>query len=259
LKRENVSAAISLRNVSLQMHDTIHLHRIDLELGFGETVVVAGDVGSGKSLLLRMVLGLPGIQREDEVQLGGEVVVDGESVFGLSPGELRDLRRRIGLVKSDGGLIENMDVRQNITLPLTYHASKMGAEFISERYAAVLAALDCTVLGESKQRPVALNRVQQVYVALARALIVEPVILLADDPTRGLGAQAAEEIARHLFSSEVQLTRLIATTRLTPYLEWADRFFLLEEGEVVPLGDTSELMKCDHPWIRAELSRGNWD
>ena len=254
-----MSVAISMRNVSLQMHNTIHLQRIDLELDFGETVVVAGDVGSGKSLLLRMVLGLPGIQREDEVRLGGEVVVDGKSVFGLSSGGLRDLRRRIGLVKSDGGLIENMDVRQNITLPLTYHSSKMGAEFISERYEAILAALDCTEFSESRLRPVALNRVQQVYVSLARALIVDPVILLADDPTRGLGVQATEGITRHLFSSEMQLTRLIATTRLTPYLDRANRFFLLEDGQVVPLGDTGELMKCDHPWIRAELSRGNWD
>ena len=136
-----MTSAIAMRDVALKMGDARLLHEVNLDLQAGETGVVIGETGSGKSSLLRLVLGLPGIQREDQVRIRGEVLVEGVSVFELSSGELQDLRRKIGLVKGDGGLIENMDVRRNVALPLAYHASAMRGDQIESRCEAVLADL----------------------------------------------------------------------------------------------------------------------
>ena len=248
-----MTSAIAMRDVALKMGDARLLHEVNLDLQAGETGVVIGETGSGKSSLLRLVLGLPGIQREDQVRIRGEVLVEGVSVFELSSGELQDLRRKIGLVKGDGGLIENMDVRRNVALPLAYHASAMRGDQIESRCEAVLADLGIADLGRSGKRPVALNQEERAYVSLARARIVEPTILLADDPTLGLGVGASERLVGHLCGGG-QMTRLITTSWLPPYIDRADRFYLLEDGRILPLGGVAELGACEYPWVRDELA-----
>ena len=253
-----MTSAIAMRDVGLKVGDAHLLSGVNLDLRAGEMGVVIGETGSGKSSLLRLVLGLPGVQREDRVRIWGEVLVEGVSAFDLSSGELQDLRRKIGLVKGDGGLIENMDVRRNITLPLVYHASAMHGGQINARCEAVLSDLGIAHLGRSGRRPVALNLEERAYVSLARARIVEPTILLADDPTLGLGVGASERLLGHLCGGG-PMTRLITTSWLLPYIDRADRFYLLEDGRVLPLGRGAELEECEHPWVRAELAGSRRD
>ncbi len=252
-----MSTVIALRNLSLQMGQSLLLQQVNLDLAEGETGVIVGDTGSGKSTLLRLILGLPGMQREDQALIEGEVEVAGRQIFDLTQGQLQELRRQVGVVKGGGGLIENMDVRRNICLPLAYHASHISGDDIDRRCVEIMNRLDIAHLAVLGRRPVALNAEERAYVSLARALMVEPILLLADDATLGMGEETAQRFIAHLFTGR-GLPRLIVTTRLLPYINRGDRFYLLEEGTVIPLGDRQEVLECDHPSIRAEMANSSW-
>lgn len=253
-----MTSAIVLRDISLQLGDALLLREVNMDIGIGETGVVVGESGSGKSSLLRLILGLPGIRRDDRVELKGEIELGGQLLFALDQGQIQELRRRIGVVKGVGGLIENMDVLRNITLPLAYHTSSMSVEEVDQRCEKIMIELDIAHLAASGRRPVALNSEERAYVSLARALIVEPTMLLADDPTLGMGELATQRFVAHLFAGG-PMTRLVSTTRLLPYIKRADHFFLLEAGKLRPLGGMQEIIECDHPWVRAELESSRWD
>ena len=94
-----MTTAIELRSVSLQMAGRQLLREVNLSLAQGETGVVVGETGSGKSSLVRLVLAFPGAQREDLISIDGEVFVDGAAVFGLSRVQMQELRRKVGVVR----------------------------------------------------------------------------------------------------------------------------------------------------------------
>jgi len=251
-----MSTVIALRNISLQMGQSLLLQQINLDLAEGETGVIVGDTGSGKSTLLRLILGLPGMQQDDQMQLEGEVEVAGRQIFDLDQRQLQELRWQVGVVKWGGGLIENMDVRRNICLPLAYRASHFSGDDIDRRCVEIMNRLDIAHLAGLGRRPVTLNAEERAYVSLARALINEPILLLVDDATLGMGEETAQRFIEHLFAGR-GLPRLMVTTRVLPYVNRGDRFYLLEKGTVIPLGDRQELLGCDHPWIRAEMANSS--
>jgi len=185
------------------------------------------------------------------------VEVAGRPIFDLDQRQLQELRRQVGVVKGGGGLIENMDVRRNICLPLAYHASHISGDDINRRCVEIMNRLDIAHLAGLGRRPVTLNAEERAYVSLARALMIEPIVLLADDATLGMGEEMAQRFIAHLFTGR-GLPRLIVTTRLLPYINRGDRFYLLEEGTIIPLGDRQEVLGCDHPWIRAEMANSSW-
>jgi ABC-type transporter Mla maintaining outer membrane lipid asymmetry ATPase subunit MlaF len=249
---------VEFAGVSLEVGGRRFLDRVDLALGRGETLVVAGPPGSGKSFVLRLILGLPGMQRADQVRLWGEVRFEGESVFALSAGRLQQVRRRLGAIMRGGGLIDNMDLRRNITLPLYYHQSEvLRAERIEARCTQLMAGLGIAQLDRPGRRPVTLNQEERLCVSLARALIGEPALLLADDPTAGLDAGAAARLLDHFWAPPGRdggfpLTRLIAAASLAPYLGREARFALLREGRLEVLGDRRAVLESGDPWVRRE-------
>ena len=250
-----MTTAIALRDVSLSLGGERILDGANLALPVGATGVVMGETGCGKSSLLRLLLGLPGYQREDRAEIGGIVEVRAASIFDLGPGDLQAMRRSMGLIKGTGGLIENMDIRRNIGLALAYGTSGLRVDQVAARCQAVLEDLGIEHLAQPGLRPVALNLEERVYAELARTRVAEVDILLADDPTIGLGVGASQRFVDRLCEGAEQ-TRLIATTWLQPYLERADVFYLLADGRITLLGDADALAACDHPWVRAELAGG---
>ena len=195
-----MSTVIALRNISLQLGQSLLLQQINLDLAEGETGGIGGDTGSGKSTLLRLILGLPGMQQVDQMQLEGEVEVAGRQVFDLDQRQLQELRWQVGVVKWGGGLIENMDVRRNICLPLAYRASHFSGDDIDRRCVEIMNRLDIAHLAGLGRRPVTLNAEERAYVSLARALINEPILLLVDDATLGMGEETAQRFIEHLFA-----------------------------------------------------------
>ena len=225
--------AVLFSGVSLYINDRRFLDQVDLAIQEGETLVISGPPGCGKSLVIRLIMGLPGVPRGEEVAIDGEVFVNGASLADLSANEVQQLRMQIGSVLRSGGLIDNMDVRQNITLPLNYHFSDtVGPEAIAARCRLLLESMGMGHLDQPGRRPVSLNREETVYVALARALTIQPRLILLDDLTAGLSPAAADRIVRNIlrrpdFADEIPLhagemdrpvTRVITASNLTFWL-----------------------------------------
>ena len=265
---EAAPQAVVLDQFSLYVDGRCFLHRVDLTVAEGETLVVAGPAGSGKSFVLRAAMGMPGVPHGETVEFEGDVRVLGHALWQLAPHELQGLRMRLGSVMLGGGLIDNMDVRRNIALPLQYHfADVLSASQIQARCTALLAAVGHGHLDRPGIRPVNLNREERVYVALARALINQPHLLLFDDPAAGLSPGAAGRLVEFLFhrprfedgavlhdEPERQVTRLIATTDLADYLPWGDRFAVLSDHELRLLGDRQAVLESDDPCVDDLLS-----
>lgn len=263
---------VELRQVSIEVEGKRYLDHADLVVPAGESVVIAGLPGCGKSFVPRVVLGLPGMD-DDEVSLQGDVLVAGSSVPAMNSQQLQALRRRIGTVMRNGGLIENMDIRGNVTLPLTYHfRDVLDPDDIQARCDAVLDDLQLAHLGAPGIRPVALNQEERLYASLARALVCEPFLLLLDEPCAGLSPGSAKRLCRHVFSYEPGfspplppgplsthggsaggLTRIVTTVDLGHYLDFADRFILLSDGILTDLGDRSSLLGSTDPRVRELL------
>ena len=255
--------------VTLSVEGRRFLHRADLEVSEGETLVVAGPPGCGKSFVLRLVLGLPGMARET-VRFEGEVFVDGRSVFDESPQGLQRLRRRLGCVLRGGGLIENMDIRRNVALPLNYHyRDVMGAGDIDARCDALFRDMGLVDRAVAGLRPVLLNREERTYVALARALVNQPHILLLDEPTSGLSPDAAERLARFCFyyqpefspapapvedSAGKPMTRIVTAVDLQRYLDFGHRFAVLADERVQIVGDHEAVLSSSDPKVQRLMS-----
>lgn len=258
---------VEFRDVQLSVDGTCYLRGADLSVAAGESVVIAGLPGCGKSFVPRLILGLPGLD-EDRVELQGQVCVSGENVPLLNSQELQLLRRRIGSVMRDGGLVENMDIRANVSLPLTYHyRDVLGPEDIQRRCDLLLADFQLEHLGAPGIRPVAIHRRERLYASLARALVCEPFLLLLDEPCAGLDPGSARRLREHVFTYEplfepallqrrVALTRIVATADLGRYLDVADRFVLLWEGQLESIGDRTAVLASDDARVRQLLDTG---
>ena len=269
-------AIIRFEKLSLEMQGHVYLRDADLTIYEGESLVVAGLPGSGKSFVLRLILGLPGAD-DDEVHLEGDVTVNGQSVLQMPLADLQRLRRRMGSVMRDGGLIENMDIRSNVSLPLNYHhRGIMSVAEIEGRCDDLMRDLDLLELGASGIRPVSINREQRLYVSLARAFINEPFVLLMDDPAAGLSPGSAYRLKRFFFHYEPEfpthpsnqvrtgrpLTRVATTSDLGRYLDFGDRFVVLSDQKLRVIGDRQaiaasteqEVLELLAPEVRADAT-----
>lgn len=262
---------IAFERVSLWVEEHQFLDRADLTVARGEALVVAGLPGCGKSFIPRLVLGLPGMGMGESVRLEGRVLVNGASVADMSTVELRQWRCQVGAVMRSGGLIENMDIRHNIGLPLDYHCrERLEASAIDARCRLLLADMGLSELDVTGLRPVSLNREQRLYVALARALVAEPSLLLMDDPATGLSPASVDRIVDYCLRytpdfgdrqdgdrqpGEREGTRVVTTNDLSRYLAHGSRFVMLSEGRLVNLGDGAATAACGDARVQELLVR----
>ncbi len=256
---------VEMRDVTLEVDGQVYLSQANLEVRVGESLIVAGLPGSGKSFVIRLMLGLPGLGSGLRSHLEGEVLVDGVDVAATSGPELQQLRSRMGSVLRDGGLIENMDVRRNITLPLTYHhRTSMGKADIDERCDLLLQDLGLSQLNRPGLRPVGLNREERIYVSLARALANEPFLLLMDDPAAGLSPGCAAQLSDACFGyyprfpthpetqppSTLPLTRVTTTSDIGRYMAFGDRFVVLHEQQLHEVGGRDAVAASSEAHVR---------
>ena len=260
---------VEFRNVTLEVDGQVYLREANLKVNVGESLIVAGLPGSGKSFVIRLMLGLPGLGSEARTRLQGEVLVDGHDVAMKSAPDLQQLRSRTGAVMRDGGLIENMDLRRNITLPLTYHhRTAMGKTEIDERCDLLLHELGIDRLNKPGLRPVGLNREERLYVSLARALANEPFLLLLDDPAAGLSPGCARQLSELCFGyypkffthpesqplSTLPLTRVATTSDISRYWNFGDRFVVLDEQQLHVVGDREAVTSSSNPLVKMLFS-----
>jgi len=221
------------------------LRGVDLHVNKGENLVILGKSGSGKSVLIKCLVGL---QKADE----GEIEVLGKSISsGLSYGELNEIRLRTGFLFQNAALYDSMSVRENLAFPLRQHKKDMTKE---KREQLIAETLDNVGLAESiDQMPAKLSGGQSKRIGLARTLILHPEIMLYDEPTTGLDTGTSREISELMISvkekyktSSITITHDMLCARMT-----ADRIIMLKEGVVVAEGSYESLEKSDDEWIKS--------
>lgn len=222
-------------------------YTFDLRVVPGEFLAVMGPSRSGKSLLLELCAGLIRPQT-------GRVLVLGSDWEQLSDADQSALRLRIGVVLQQPGLLSNMTVFNNVALPLRYHR---GASSEAERAATVLAGLDALALTEVQNRfPAQLSIGEARCAAIARALMLEPEILLLDDAVSGLDAGMMERLQACLeqYRSRRTVTILISLRSPAPLLDRADRVVLLRGGRVEAVGSRDVVLRQAEPTMKSYLT-----
>ncbi|HJU19482.1 MAG TPA: ATP-binding cassette domain-containing protein [Stellaceae bacterium] len=223
-------------------HQTVH-DGLDLEVFAGEVLGVVGGSGSGKSVLLRTIIGL-------NRPHSGRIEVFGQDVATLDDRALRRLERRWGVLFQDGALFSSLTVAQNIEVPLKEHCA-MPAQLMDE-----IAALKIGMVGlaeEAGQKyPAELSGGMRKRAGLARALALDPEILFLDEPTAGLDPIAAAEFDRLIrdLQSGLGLTVFMVTHDLDTLVASCDRIAVLVDKKV-RVGTLEQLLDDPHPWIRA--------
>ncbi len=227
--------------------DKVVLEGLDIELPRGQTSVILGPSGTGKSVFLKLLVGL---LEPDE----GQIEVDGVRVDGATERELFALRKKIGMLFQDGALFDSMSVGDNIAFPLRRH-SDLDDDAID---AAVALRLEQVGLpGIEDQMPASLSGGMRKRVSLARAIVMEPDIVLFDEPNSGLDPVTSDEIDALIgrMKEELGISFIVISHDIVGAFAVADRIAMLYNGALVAYGTSDEVLRSQHPFVRRFLAR----
>jgi phospholipid/cholesterol/gamma-HCH transport system ATP-binding protein len=222
------------------------LDGISLAVKRGETLAVLGRSGTGKSVLLRLIIGL---EKPDS----GSVRIHGQDIAGLALDQLGEIRKKMGFLFQHAALYDSLTVEQNVAFPLQHHQKKMSKSERDDRVKELLAEVGME--GDLAKMPSDISGGMQKRVGLARALALEPDMLLLDEPTAGLDPISAAEIDDLVLKlqQEHHMASIVVTHDLHSAKTIADRLALLNEGKVVIEGSFAELQKSDGEFVREFL------
>jgi phospholipid/cholesterol/gamma-HCH transport system ATP-binding protein len=217
------------------------LQEISLEVGRGETLSVLGRSGTGKSVLLKLIIGL---HKPDS----GSIRVNGEDVTKLKLKELNEVRKKVGFLFQQAALYDSLTIEENVGFPLRRHSS-MSDEDSRKRVRELLASVGMEK--DAHKLPGELSGGMQKRVGLARALALEPEIILFDEPTAGLDPITAAEIDDLILrlQKERHMTSLLVTHDIHSARAVSDRVALMRSGQVVIEGTFEDLQKSRDPFV----------
>lgn len=244
MARQGEEPVVIIKGVRKAFGDHEVLRGVDLHVNKGENLVILGKSGTGKSVLIKCLVGL---EWPDE----GEIRLFGKNLASLDYAGLNESRVRTGFLFQNAALYDSMTVRENLLFPLRQHKKDMTRE---KKQALVLEMLDNVGLVESiDQLPSRLSGGQSKRVGLARTLILRPELMLYDEPTTGLDTGTGKEISELMILtkkkyniSSITITHDMSCAKMT-----ADRIIMLREGVVVAEGSYAELERSDDEWVRS--------
>jgi len=220
------------------------LKNASLKLFKGENLVVLGKSGSGKSVLIKCIVGLLSVD-------GGTINVFGENVTSLNRKKLEELRTKIGFLFQSGALYDSMSVKENLEFPLRRIKKNLTENEIKEKVNEVLENVGLPDALE--KMPSQLSGGMRKRISLARTIIIDPLIMLYDEPTTGLDPVTSDEISELI--NEVQkkykTSSIIITHDIKCALSTADRVLMLMDGEVYKEGKLMDFEKSTDPVINA--------
>jgi len=233
---------IELHGIQKSFGDQVVLKHIDLTVQEGETLVVIGRSGCGKSVMLKHIVGL---YKPDK----GSVYVDGEDITGLKEYELFSIRRKFGFLFQGSALLDSLTVGENVGLglvELTSHPPAVIQSITSEKLAMV------GMTGIEDYMPSDLSGGMKKRVGLARAIVMEPQIVLYDEPTTGLDPIMADSINELIIAlkKELKITSVVVTHDMTSARKVGDRIAMLHDGEIIFIGTVPELEVAENPIVR---------
>ncbi len=224
-------------------HQVVH-ENLDLDVRKGEILGVVGGSGTGKSVLMRSIIGL---QQPDE----GEISVFGQSTIGRSDEETLALRKRWGVLFQGGALFSTLTVAENIEVPLREFYPQIGSQ-LREEIASYKIRMTGLPPEAGPKYPSELSGGMKKRAGLARALAIDPDLLFLDEPTAGLdpiGAAAFDQQTRAL-QQTLGLTVFLITHDLDTLYAICDRVAVLADRKVIAVGTINELLATEHPWIQ---------
>lgn len=233
---------IEVRNLVQTIGEHAILKGISITIRRGETLVLLGKSGGGKSVFLRHLIGLMH-------PVSGEIVVEGTNITGLSERQLGPIRSRVGMLFQDGALFDSMNVYQNVAFPLREH-SRSPEEEIRRRVADALALVNMS--GQEEKMPANLSGGMRKRVALARVIVRPPDCILYDEPTAGLDPIVSDSINRLIrrLQNQLRITSVVVTHDLVSAEHIADRVALLHEGKIRFYGTLEQMRTSSDPILR---------
>ncbi|SEO44293.1 ABC transporter ATP-binding protein [Propionispora vibrioides] len=233
---------IQLSAVNMNIHGNHILQDINLSISAGETMVIIGPSGSGKSTLLRLIVGLM-------KPTSGEIWVKDQEISRLSEDELNQLRLSMGMVFQYSALFDSMTVGENVAFGLREH-TKLSEEEISKVVRRKLRMVG--LFGKEKVMPNELSGGMKKRVSLARAIAVNPEIILYDEPTAGLDPIMSEKIDRLISSTKriMGVTSVVVTHHMTSAFNIADRIAMIYGGRIIEVGTVEEIKQSANPVVQ---------
>ncbi len=239
---------IEVDNVHKKFDDHVVLDGVSLSVSHGETLAVLGRSGTGKSVLLRLIIGLATPQ-------AGTVSLYGKNINGLSLDQLNQIRMKMGFLFQQSALYDSMTVAENVAFPLAHHRRGMSKSERDERVDHLLTEVG--LVSNHTTMPSDISGGMQKRVALARALALEPEILLLDEPTAGLDPISSDEIDELILKlqRERQMASIVVTHDLHSAKTIASRLALLDKGKVVIEGSFEHLQQSDILFVKEFLKQ----
>jgi phospholipid/cholesterol/gamma-HCH transport system ATP-binding protein len=234
--------AITISDLELAVPEKRILYGIDLEVASGEILAVMGMSGSGKTTLLKCAAGLLTPTR-------GRILIGGRDIVGMRESELNRVRLKIGLVFQYAALFDSLNVYDNVSFGLVHHRRMRRSELdgiVAERLA------DVGMSGTEKLYPSQLSGGMQKRVGLARALAMEPDVLLYDEPTSGLDPVIARSIDEMIVETRDRqgMTSVVVSHDIASIFRIADRIAMLHEGTLIACGTPDAIRASNNPTVR---------
>lgn len=248
---------IRFENVTKKFGPKTVLDGIDLQIDKGEVFCIVGTSGAGKSVTLKHMVRL--LTPDD-----GQVWIEDDVISGVESSDLERIRKRFGYLFQGAALLQWLDVEANVGLPLR-EKTQMSEE---EIHAKVLQTLEMLDLGDAlSKHPTDLSGGMQKRVGLARAIIMEPDIILYDEPTSGLDPVTSRNIDQLILrmQKDLGITSVVVTHDLHSALGIGTRIAMLDEGKIVELAEPEAFIRSEHPKVRRFLDsqyitkRAGWE
>ena len=224
------------------------LSNVNLIFPKGSTTVILGLSGGGKSTIIKHIVGLM-------KPTAGQIYVDGVEVSSCSEEELREVRKNIGYLFQDGAMFDSMNIFDNVAFPLREHRKEMGEEAIHDKVMKMLSMTGLDAERVAQLAPNELSGGMRKRAGLARAIIMEPKIILYDEPTSGLDPITSDLITQLILKlqKELGVTSVLITHDMKESFKAADYLAFLFEGEILEWADNETFKNTKNPYVRQLL------